>query len=98
LEWLSRSSQHIGCRAVLLVDAKAVLGAVVKGRSSAQTFKRIIGRISAISMAMNITLHLLYVPTECNPADAPSRGLSQPQRRVTQPSSVIKGHFKPPKR
>ena len=79
LEWVSRSVGRLGRRVVLLVDAKAVLGAVAKGRSSSQTLKRIIARISALCLATNTTLHLLYVPSEHNPADAPSRGSVHPQ-------------------
>jgi hypothetical protein len=82
VEWVARAVDRVGHRVVLLIDAKAVLGAVAKGRSSARTIKRIVARISALVLATDITLHLLYVPTEWNPADAPSRGPPAPRLRV----------------
>ena len=74
LEWVGRAVSRLGHRIVLLVDAKAVLGAVAKGRSSSRLLRKIIARISALCLATDTTLHLLYVPSEHNPADAPSRG------------------------
>ena len=82
VEWVARAVDRVGHRVVLLVDAKAILGAVAKGRSSAKTIRRIVARISALVLATDITLHLLYVPTEWNPADAPSRGPPTPRFRV----------------
>ena len=82
LEWAARAVDRLGCRIVMLVDAKAVLGAVAKGRSSARTLKKVIARISALCMATDTTLHCLYVPSCHNPADAPSRGVAHKVRRV----------------
>lgn len=79
LEWISRSADRLGHRVVLLVDAKAILGAVAKGRSSARSLRRIVARISTLCLATNTTLQLLYVPSEHNPADAPSRGKVAPR-------------------
>jgi hypothetical protein len=92
IEWCARSCDRLGHRIVLLVDAKAVLGAVAKGRSSAKTIKRIIARIGALCLATDTSLHLLYVPSEHNPADAPSRGKVHPIRvsRRVCPSPLLK--------
>ena len=60
---------------VLLVDAQAVLGAVAKGRSSSPSLQREIMRIAALQLVGGILLKLVYVPSEDNPADAPSRGV-----------------------
>ena len=80
LEWLGRNAKNLSHRVVLLVDAKAILGAVAKGRSSARTIRRLVARISALTLALDISLYLLYVPSEWNPADAPSRGVAAASR------------------
>ena len=75
LRWFLRSSTRHGKRMVLLVDAPAVKGAVAKGRSSAPSLRLEVMRIAALQMAGGILLKLVYVPSEDNPADAPSRGV-----------------------
>ena len=35
----------------------------------------ILRRIAALQRAADLLVRLIYVPTECNPADAPSRGV-----------------------
>lgn len=75
LRWFLRSVSRHGRRMVLLVDAQAVLGAVAKGRSSSPSLRREIMRIAALQLAGDVLLKLVYVPSEDNPADAPSRGV-----------------------
>ena len=75
LRWYLRSVARHGTRMVLLVDAQAVLGAVSKGRSSSGTLRREIMRIAALQLVGGLLLKLVYVPSEDNPADAPSRGV-----------------------
>ena len=75
LRWLLRSSEHHGVRAVCLVDSKVVLGGVSKGRSSSRPLLRVLRRTAALQLAGNLLVRLLYIPTCCNPADAPSRGV-----------------------
>ena len=79
LRWLLRSPRKHATRVPLLCDAQAVLHAAVKGRSSAPTFRYELRRIAALSLAGDILVRYIYVPSACNPADAPSRGL---QRRA----------------
>lgn len=74
LKWLLRKPANFHHRLVLLVDAKAVLGAAVKGRTSAPGLRRCLRQIGALSLATNSLLRIVYVPSEYNPADAPSRG------------------------
>jgi hypothetical protein len=81
LRWLLRSRRRQGRRVVALVDAKAILCAAAKGRTSACSIKRDIRRISALTLAGNLHMHYVYVPSEDNPADAPSRGVI---RKVTK--------------
>ena len=75
LRWVLRSASRHSRRTTLLIDARAVLGAVAKGRSSAATIKREVRRIGAYLLAGDLLLKPVYIPSEENPADAPSRGV-----------------------
>ena len=57
-----------------LIDAKAILSATAKGRSGAPGFKQILRSIAAHLLAGNLLIYPLYIPSEDNPSDAPSRG------------------------
>ena len=85
LNWLSHDVHNHGKRVTFLVDAKAVVGALKKGRTSAHTLKRAVRRCAATALASDILFHVAYVPSECNAADWPSRGL-----RYRQTSSRFK--------
>ncbi len=74
LQWVGRSASHVGQRVVSLIDARSVLGAAAKGRTSAKTLKKQIRMVSALALALDITLNLVYIPSCHNPADHPSRG------------------------
>ena len=74
LRWWLRSVQRHGCRMLTLIDAKAILAATAKGRSGAPGFKQILRSIGAHLLAGNVLIYPLYIPSEDNPSDAPSRG------------------------
>jgi len=76
LRWLLRTPAKHSSRVAAMIDAKAVLGAVCKGRSSAPTLRLELRRIAALSLAGDWYLNYVYVPSAYNPADAPSRGKS----------------------
>ena len=61
------------------MDAQAVRGALQKGRSSAGTLRHPIAQAGAIMLACNLRLRFAYLPSESNPADAPSRGVRVPR-------------------
>ena len=82
LKWVGRNWRKHHKRLVVLVDAKAVLGAAAKGRSSAPALRGVIRAIAAHSLASDLLLRLVYVPSEDNPADAPSRGRPLRVRRT----------------
>ena len=85
IKWLLRSPAHYNSRPVILVDAKAVLGAATKGRTSAPGIRGVMRHVGALLLASNCLLKLVYVPTEYNPADAPSRGKrGKPIKRTMQ--------------
>jgi len=85
LRWLLRSPARHGRRTTLLVDAKAVIGALARGRSSAPALRRAVMRTAALALGGDLLLHLVYVPSEDNAADAPSRGRALRRRAVGTP-------------
>lgn len=74
--WMLSLSAAEGCRLVQFYDSMAVVGAVRKGRSSSRNFKPILRVLSAFVLATGCKLHILWVPTASNAADAPSRGVT----------------------
>ena len=68
-------------RCVLLVDSRAAAGAWSKGRSSSKNLNRILRRALGWTLLGRKTLHLVWVRSECNPADYPSRG-----KRIPEPT------------
>jgi hypothetical protein len=60
-------------RLSLLCDNGAVVGAVNKGRSSCFLMNAQCRRLAAYLLGGRIRLHCTYIPTDVNPADAPSR-------------------------
>lgn len=81
LKWVARNARKHHKKVVVLIDAKAVLGAAAKGRTSAPALRGVIRAIGAYSLASDSLLRLVYVPSEDNPADAPSRGRRNTVRR-----------------
>ncbi len=82
LRWLSRAVRHHFRRHLILLDAKAIIGALQKGRSSSRKLGRLLQRVGAYTLACDFAPRFLYVPTEDMPADAPSRGVrARPTRR-----------------
>jgi len=63
--------QHRGS---FLIDAQAVLYALQKGCNSAGTLRWPVRRAGALSLACGWRWRYCYLPSESNPADAPSRG------------------------
>ena len=84
MDLLSRDRHAHGSRVTFLVDARAVLFAAEKGRSTAPTLRRPLRRIAALTLACGWIAHFAYVPSESNPADAPSRGLRLRRERARQ--------------
>ena len=74
MKGLLRKAARFHHRFPALIDAKAVLGAASKGRTSAPAVRGVVRHIGALLRASNGLPRLVYVPTEHNPADGPSRG------------------------
>ena len=56
-------------------------GAVAKGRSSSPTLKHEIKQIAALAIAGDLWVRAVYIPSEDNPSDVPSRGIVRTWRR-----------------
>ena len=93
--WLSRKPKNHHSRAVVLVDSKVVLGAATKGRSSAGALRSVLRSLAATLLASDVLLRLVYIPTESNPADAPSRGVRKRRHPPPWRRSVKKLTKKP---
>jgi hypothetical protein len=81
LRRLLRSPAQHRHRLIYLVDAKAVQGSLRKGRTSAGTLQRQVRQAAALQIATGVKVVFLYVPSEDNPADKPSRGVRPDIRR-----------------
>ena len=92
LRVLSRSVGLYGRRGAFLVDAKAVMGALRKGRSSAPTLRHPICRCAALCIACDWTFRFHYVPSESTAADWPSRGLFYHRERARQRRRMEQRH------
>jgi hypothetical protein len=92
-----RSGHRHGKRVVMLIDAKAALCAVAKGRTTAPSFHRTLCSIDALLLASNTLLRPVYVPSEDNPADAPSSGRRRrpSERRVLKRPGYTKADRRP---
>jgi hypothetical protein len=86
VQWILRSVRRFSSRTLIGIDAKVVLFSAIKGRTSAPTLAGIFRSIAAHCLAADLLLYPLYVPSESNPADAPSRGVRRrpPIRRTLQ--------------
>ena len=73
IKWVLRDKRRHGKRVTVLDDAQAVLGAAARGRSSAKTFGREIKRLAALVLGGDLLVRYVYIPSEDNPGDAPSR-------------------------
>eukprot|EP00438_Fugacium_kawagutii_P036296 Skav217417 [mRNA] locus=scaffold2674:458921:461200:- [translate_table: standard] len=70
-------------RCVVLVDSRAAAGAWSKGRSSSRNLNRILRQSLGWSIAGQKSLHVVWVRSEANPADHPSRG-----KRIPPPPDI----------
>lgn len=58
---------------VLLVDSTVVVGALSKGRTSAFDVLVVVRKFAAIALGLGLRLIVVWIPSEKNPADYPSR-------------------------
>jgi len=75
LRWRARTQYFVGSRCIHLLDSQVVLGAMRKFRSPSPNLNRVITRCASVILAAGAKVVLIYVPTEVNPADVPSRAI-----------------------
>ncbi len=73
MRWRVRSVQGHCCRCVHLSDSQVCIGVLTKGRSSSRQLQRVAHRINCLLLASSVQLALVFVRTDWNPADRPSR-------------------------
>ena len=73
LRWYSSKRRRFHTRVPILVDSAVVVGALAKGRSSSTRLQRQCRRVAAMCLATGIRPYYVWVPTQHNPADRPSR-------------------------
>ena len=73
------NAQRGGCRVVNLCDSRVVVGAFAKGRSSSRNLNHKLRSCIPWLLASEIHLVNVWVPTDKNPADYPSRGKIIPE-------------------
>ena len=62
-----------GARVVLLIDSRAAAGALAHGRSPSRALNGGLRTLLPLLLAADLTLCPLWIPSEANPSDAPSR-------------------------
>ena len=73
LRWLVSNPAHFGRRIIFFLDSQSLLGAVVKGRSSSRRLNRLCRKMAAFFLVTQIKPAYIWIPSEFNPADEPSR-------------------------
>ena len=80
------------CRVVNLCDSRVVVGAFGKGRSSSRNLNHKLRSCLPWLLTADIHLVNLWVPTDKNPADFPSRGRSIPRPIPTSEDPLLDSH------
>lgn len=72
-KWAAKQQRFRGHRLVLFSDSTTVVGALAKGRTSSFKLLSIIRKFAATCLVSNIRIVPVWLPSDCNPADRPSR-------------------------
>ena len=81
LRCISRSASRSHSRLAMLVGAKVVVCIVSKGRASSKSLNRIMRKVAALALPLDVHIIFVYIPSEDKPADGPSRGVRRLKRR-----------------
>ena len=73
LRWLFSDPKFFGRRIIFFLDSQSLLGAVVKGRSSSRRLNRLCRKMAALFLVSQIKPSYIWIPSQFNPADVPSR-------------------------
>ena len=75
VRWHASQPSSLGARLPVLVDSSAAYYITRKGRTSATSLLTICRRTSAVTLALSASLVPMWLPSQLNPADAPSRSI-----------------------
>lgn len=89
LEWVGQSPACYSKRLVVLIEPSRLWVLSARAALSAGALKRQVSKISSLCLALDIGLHLGYVPSEQDPADHPSRGHALPARHPRRPKTRV---------
>ena len=73
IKWRLRRTGHQGSRFIHLVDSQVTGSIVTKGRSGSRLLRPGLAKLASLVLAGNLYPVYLYVASEDNPADIPSR-------------------------
>lgn len=73
LEWRARGAGFQKVRFLHLADSQICLAVLTKGRSSSRKLNRLLQKICALALALNVYPLWAWVESRLNPADGPSR-------------------------
>jgi hypothetical protein len=75
VRWLLSTHNPLvfGSKLLILCDSQVVVGALRKGRSPSRVLLRRLRAVAALALVAKLRLTLLWIPTDINPADEPSR-------------------------
>lgn len=76
LRWYASLPSSIGARLPLLLDSSAAYYITRKGRTSTAALLSIFRRCSALTLALSASLAPMWLPSQLNPADSPSRSMT----------------------
>ena len=76
VRWTMSFRDSINHRLLMISDSSTVVGAMNKGRSSAHRILRPLRSIACLLLAARCALRVMWVPSEFNPADEPSRRMA----------------------
>lgn len=73
IKWVLSFAHSIGSRVAILSDSLVTVYSIMKGRSSSPLLLPRLRQIASMLLSAGLRLFLQWIPTELNPADAPSR-------------------------
>ena len=73
LRWLARQKHFQNKKIATHLDSQVIAYLIAKGRSSKPSLLSLARRISALCLAGDFTIVPIWIPSEENPADGPSR-------------------------
>ena len=71
--WRLRTPSALGGRLIHFCDSQVCIAVACKGRSTSSLLQRLLMRLSALLLSSSCQSFYVFVRSELNPADAPSR-------------------------